>query len=55
MDTLVALAQDPDSWAILGLLFLWGEMRMARRMFYQHEKQCAERWGQVKTKLGITD
>ena len=55
MESLIAAIKEPDTWALLGILFLWGEIRYTRRLFYQHEKECAERWGQVKTLLKIQD
>ena len=60
MDILHELYHDSgqtvlDILQIIGLVVVWTEARIARRMFYEHEKECAERWGQVKTTMKVIE
>ena len=68
MDAILALAQTPGGQLFLELasiaLCFWlvSEIKSVRKenketsgRLGDHEVQCATRWGQVKTKLGITD
>ena len=61
MEALVNLLKTPEGIVACGigyaiaLSWVIGELRFLRRHLATHEKECAERWGQVRTKLNIQD